>query len=170
MLNGFSSVTQNFFSLMVFMILFAACSAIIWSTIRLPAEAREKKHLFNFRVLLYPLSYYSFVAGSSIMVIHSLEHIAIFDRMNSNSAIKKETKSFLSRLAVYLLIIVGVIYTVDFSFTLIPGNSLSSQPIWFAAITSILFSMQLMHYFLERRIFRQRELETAKYVRPLLAG
>lgn len=132
----------------------------------IPKIETSNKGFFLVRLVLLPLSAFSGVAAAAGAMLHGVEYFCVFHKMNSRSNVVSKQRILAA--AFTTLVVFGILY----SFLRIQKQYFDDQsaalPLWLLVINSLITALTLLHYYLDRNMFRMRNPATRETIGPLL--
>ena len=144
-------------------LLIIACVGAILNAFTFPKEVRFIKGAYLARLLFLPFVGLTAITFFSIQLIHGVEYLFISHRMVSNSDSSEARKSGIHRKLWYASLIWGII-AIPRYFVLDKYFNDSFLAITIALLTAV----DLLHFWLDRSLFRMRDPLNQRYVAPLI--
>jgi hypothetical protein len=148
-----------------FALCLASAAAIILLSWTGPFHAGTRKTLFLGRLLLYPLSAYSYVALMAILATHGIEYWAVYRTMTESSRVGESARRGVHATSALLAVLVLV--------SILPGYLLpaSETPsFWIVALSAAGLAVNYTHYGLDRVLFKMSDPRTRAASGSLLLG
>ncbi|MBP7843477.1 MAG: hypothetical protein KA116_01560 [Proteobacteria bacterium] len=147
-------------------LLCAFCAAgLLWRALRNPQKNKSNLTLYLLRLLLFPLSAYSYIALMGVLASHGIEYFVVFKQMIHNSKASQQNKKELYQLTLSASFFVFVCS--------IPGIFLANttQPaLWIILLSALGTGINFTHYYLDRILFKMRDPITREHTGPLLTA
>jgi hypothetical protein len=139
--------------------LFSVFHFVYWSI----RAGFSNRNYYLLRILLLPLLPFSRVAAIGITACHGIEYIFIYFKMIENSTVSKDV--------VKKIYVSSVVLAVLLNFLSAPmwlaGNPDRNR--WFFLMTSGYTAISVVHFYLDRVLFRMRNPITRRVIAPLLS-
>jgi hypothetical protein len=129
------------------------------------SKERRKSYLafYLLRLMLFPLSAYSYVALMGVLASHGLEYILVYRQMVANSSLAQNEKRNVHILSASCAFFVFVTMVPGF---FIPARREPALAIVFLSAAGT--AINYVHYYLDRLIFMMRDPMTRAHTGPLL--
>ena len=158
----------NFLSTLNMTICFLIVGALAIAVYKQPKALRTNKPLYLARCLSFPLAYTSILASLATVVLHGVEYVCVFSKMNGRSDQPEAVKSKLFFAGGWLMFGVGIFYTGQKLYSHHIETQGLVAPLYFTIIAVLTRASLYLHYYLDRQLFRMRDPITRQQVSSLL--
>lgn len=140
---------------------------IIVNSMRLKSLRSSEKTYFLTRLLLYPLS--GWMAPLAIRFFHGVEYMVITQRIQKNT--KLNNNEVAKRKSMYVLlmcivVIIGLLFFRHYPFD--KFNMFKEREKHVAILAALSLSLGYVHFYLDRVMFKMRDLITRQEIGPLI--
>jgi hypothetical protein len=128
-------------------------------------EKRNKstKNIYLIRFLLLPLLPFSHFATFGITACHGVEYLFVYCKMIRNSSVEK-----IDVRKIHILSTCFALFLIGLSAPMWLFDNADDNRIFFM-MTSAYTAVSFIHFYLDRTLFRMRNVKTRRFVGPLLA-
>ena len=145
--------------------------AIIKSALMRPEIFKTNKPIYLLRLLIFPFVAFSFAASCILTIMHGVEYVCVFNKMNSRSNQPESNRMQVLITAVILLFIYGLlVFWVESKKSILPNGEVQIIEPTAQFFSILTIGLVYTHYYLDRIIFRMRDPVTRELVGPLLVS
>lgn len=158
----------SLFNMAYWVVIIGVVLSFIYTSYSTQKICKTNKPVYLLRLLSFPFSAFSVLANLAMISYHAIEYYFIVFKMNNNSTQNIEQKSKFKNIIVIMTL--GVCFFSAFTSygVFIYTDKTSFQYYLFEFCKTVLLATGIVHFYLDRIIYRMRDNSSRKNIAPLL--